>query len=51
MAKNAEYDSAWCANNEKTIFEPIENSVLKIEIFWPEIEEKKISLKLENWIG
>ena len=35
----------------KTIFEHIKKSIFNIEIFWSEIEVKKITLKLENRIG
>ena len=35
----------------KTIFEHIKKSIFNTEIFWSEIEVKKISLKLENRIG
>ena len=51
VAKNAEYDSAWCADHKKVFFSPIKKSIFKIEIFTSEIEKKKLSLKLENRIG
>ena len=47
LAKNVEYDSAWCAEHEKRYFNPSKNSILKIQISSLEIDLKKISLKLE----
>ena len=45
MAKNAEYDSAWCAHDEELYLSPSKKN-LKIENYWSEIELKKF---VWNW--
>ena len=50
LAKNAEYDSAWCANHAKLYMSPWKNRFLDRN-FLVRNRGKKISLKLENRIG
>ena len=51
LAKNAEYDSAWCADHEKVFFSASKNQFLRSKFLPLKIEVKKLSLKLENRIG
>ena len=50
MAKNAEYDSAWCANHEKLYLSPLKNQILRSKFFGQKSRLKN-SLKLVNRIG
>ena len=50
LAKNADYDWAWCADHEKLDLNHQKINFLERN-FSSEIEVKKISLKLENRIG
>ena len=46
MAKNAEYDSAWCADHEKVYINPFENQVLRSKFFRHKFRWKKF---LKYW--
>ena len=41
LAKNAEYDSAWCADPEKVYFSPLENQFLTLKFFRHKLRWKK----------
>ena len=51
MAKNAEYDSAWCADHETESISPSKNQFLRSKFLCQTDWGEKISLKLENIIG
>ena len=46
MAKNAEYDSAWCSNHEKLYLSKSKNQFLRSKFFG-----QKLRLKKLLWIG
>ena len=46
MAKNAEYDSAWCANHEKLYLSPSKNQILRWKFFGRKLRWKKCP---SNW--
>ena len=41
MAKNAEYDSAWCANHEKLYLSPSKNQFIRAKFFVQKLRKKK----------
>ena len=51
LTKNAEYDSARCADHEKVYISPLKSQFLRSKFFSSQIEFKKISLKLVIRIG
>ena len=46
MAKNAEYDFAWCANDEKLYLSPFKNQILRSKFFGQKLRWKKCP---SNW--
>ena len=46
LAKNAEYDSAWCANHEKLYLSPSKNQFLRTKFFGQKLRWKKFPW---NW--
>ena len=46
LAKNAEYDSGWCANHEKLYLGPSKNQILRSKFFGQKLRLKKF---LWNW--
>ena len=46
MAKNAEYDSAWCGNHEKLYLSTSKNQFLRSKFFGHKLRLKKL---LWNW--
>ena len=50
LAKNAQYDSAWCADYEKLYLSQLKNQFLTYKFFVRNLGEKNF-FKLENRIG
>ena len=46
LAKNAEYDSAWCAIHEKLYLSPSKNQILRSKFFGQKLRWKKFP---SNW--
>ena len=49
LTRNAEYDSAWCANHEKLYLSPLKNQILRSKFFGQKLRWKKFpgNLKIE----
>ena len=51
MAKNAEYDFAWCANHEKLYLSPSKNQVLRSKFFGQKLRLKNFfEIGKSNWL-